>query len=96
MTEAPHCQTCICGKRAPVQGSYAGETHRRKPGEPGHGDGTISWAEHMLAYASYANECGRSQSAETLAQRGGFGWFELVRYLGRDPQTWEPLRGPRL
>lgn len=87
-----HCETCVCGRRAPVQGCYPGERKQRKPGEPGYGDGTISWAEHLAAYASYALVNGRSQSAETLAERGGFGWFELVEYLGREPETWAPRR----
>lgn len=30
--------------------------------------------------------CG--QSAERLAERGGFGWFELVEFLGHEPRTW--------
>jgi hypothetical protein len=81
-TATSHCLTCICGKRAPVQGCYAG----------GYGAGTISWEEYLLAYASYANLYGRSQSAERLAERGGLGWFELVTLLGRDPTTWKPAR----
>lgn len=89
MTE-PHCRTCTCGWRAPVQGYYPGERHQRKPGEPGYGDGSISWEEYLLAHAAYARTSW--QSAEQLAQRGGFGWFELVEYLGREPTTWRPGR----
>ena len=90
MTEERHCPTCICGRRAPVQGCYPGERKQRKQGEPGYGDGTISWEEHLLAYGAYAVRNGRSQSAERLAERGGFGWFELVEYLGREPASWAP------
>lgn len=80
------CPTCICGKRAPVQGDRCGIPQ----GHPGHGPGTISWAEHELAWSSYAARHGRDQSAARIAERGGFGYQELQTHLGRDPQTWVP------
>ena len=74
-------------RRAPVQGS------RRIPrGQPGHLPGTISWAEHVEAWEDYAKRCGRDQSAERIAERGGFGHSELVNHLGHLPTTWEPIR----
>ncbi len=82
-----HCETCICGRRAPVQGN------RHLPaGQPGHGPGTVAWAEHLLAWGGYASQYGRGQSAETMAHRGGFSFGELTEYLGRPPSTWEPGR----
>jgi len=75
-----HCDTCICGRRAPVQ-----EDDDRGPG-------TITWKEHLLAYSGYAARYGTAQSAERLAQRGGFGYGELKLFLGREPTTWEPRR----
>lgn len=83
------CPTCICGRRAPVQGSD-GAIPR---GQPGHGPGTIAWTEHELAWSAYAQKYGRDQSAEVIAQRGGFGYRELQIFLGRDPETWAPVRG---
>jgi len=84
-----HCETCICGKRAPVQGTSC-YLERGDPKE--RGPGTITWAEHLLAYATYANRYGTGQSAERLAERGGFGFWELADLLGREPTTWEPRR----
>jgi len=86
MREHENCPSCICGKRAPVQGG----DHGIPNGAPGYGAGTISWAEHELAYATYARDHGRDQSAQRIADRGGFGYAELVEYLGRPPETWAP------
>lgn len=81
----PHCSTCICGRRAPVQRSpWDRENHR-----PGRGPGTISWAEHCLAWSGYASQY-PGQSAERMAQRGGFSYEELITFLGHEPKTWEP------
>lgn len=75
-----HCPTCTCGRRAPVQGS-------REHNKP---DGSISWEEHLLAYEVYAARYGSSQSAERIAERGGFSWSELLLFLGCEPKTWKP------
>jgi hypothetical protein len=69
-------------RRAPVQGDYR-RVGTRVPG-------TIAWAEHLEAFESYAARYGRSQSAERIAERGGFGYLELVDFLGHEPKTWEP------
>lgn len=82
MSEETHCPTCTCGRRAPVQGDPRGTG--------GRGRGTIAWSEHMLAWGGYAQRHGRDQSAEQLAERGGFSHGELVHYLGRQPETWRP------
>lgn len=79
-----HCPTCICGRRAPVQGEIGRHAKR--------GPGTITWDEHLRAWSVYA-ACGHGdQSAERIAERGGFGYDELTRLLGREPQTWEASR----
>lgn len=48
-------------QRAPVQGFSAG----------------IPWSLHLRAWDAYAKKYGRSQTAERLAERGGFGTCEL-------------------
>jgi hypothetical protein len=78
-----HCPTCICGRRAPVQADRAANR----------GPGTITWAEHLTAWSAYAARYGDGQSAERLAERGGFGWGELVVLLKHEPATWRPRGG---
>lgn len=79
-----HCATCICGRRAPVQASPAYE------GKPAKGAGTIAWEEHLLAWTDYARRYGNGQTAERMAQRGGFSYWEVADHLGHDPTTWKP------
>lgn len=74
-----HCDTCICGKRAPVQS----DSDYKKSA------GSITWEEHLLAWTSYASRYS-GQSAERMAERGGFSYGELLMYLGREPTTWQP------
>ncbi len=76
-----HCPTCICGRRAPVQGQRS-TTRGDKP------HGTVSWAEYEKAYADYAARFGTSQSAERLVERGGLGYWEMTDHLGHEPRTW--------
>ena len=79
-----HAELAAGAKRAPVQGD------RLIPkGQPGHDAGSISWAEHMLAWQDYARRYGQGQSAERLAERGGFGYAELCSHLRRAPATWK-------
>jgi hypothetical protein len=75
-----HCETCICGRRAPVQRS----AERRK------GPGSIAWSEHLAAWSVYDARWRSGQSAERIAERGGFGWTELITFLGHEPKTWQP------
>lgn len=51
--------------------------------------GTITWGEHERAWQVYERKYGPGQSAERIVERGGFGYQELVEFLGRDPETWE-------
>lgn len=53
-------------KVAPVQGDYRGRP-----------DGTVPWSVHLQAFEVYSNLLGKSQSAERIAERGGFGYREL-------------------
>ena len=72
---------------APVQGDP-----RIPKGMPGRDPDTITWQEHCLAWEDYARRYGRGQSAERIAERGGFGYRELVDHLGHAPTSWEPCR----
>ncbi len=75
-------------KRAPVQGENTHHPNgQRKLGKL-RGLGTIAWSEHLEAFKSYASEYGDGQSAERIAERGGFSYDELALYLGREPSTW--------
>ena len=69
-------------RRAPVQGDYNRATRRYERA------GSIAWAEHVEAWEDYARRYGRDQSAERIAERGGFGYQELVDHLKRAPTTW--------
>lgn len=84
MADEKHCPTCICGQRAPVL------ANRAFRGRVAHGPGTVAWSEHLLAWSGYVATYGSGQSAERVAQRGGFDWVELTEFLGHEPTTWEP------
>lgn len=70
------------------------ELERRAPvnGEP---FGTISWAEHVEASAAYRDRFRNEQTAERIAERGGYGWQELQDFLGHKPKTWLPPVQPQ-
>lgn len=53
---------------------------RRAPVQRYHGK-TIPWRVHGLAWEAYAKKYGRAQSAERLAERGGFGIGEMDEHL---------------
>lgn len=52
--------------------------------------GLIEWEEHERAWEAYAKKYGTQQSAERIAERGGFGYNELKYLLGHAPETWRP------
>lgn len=79
MTE-PHCPTCVCGRRAPVQGESRRDGRGLKPA------GTVAWWEHEKAWEPYGARY--SQSAERIAERSGFGYWEMTDLLGHEPTTW--------
>jgi len=45
---------------------------------------TIPWWLAEIAYEYYSRLYGNQQSLERLAERGGFGRLELVRFIRRD------------
>lgn len=71
-------------RRAPVQGDYNRATRSYERA------GSIAWSEHLKAWEGYARRFGRDQSADRIAERGGFSFAEVVEYLGREPTTWGP------
>jgi hypothetical protein len=75
-----HCPTCICGRRAPVQRSE----------RCGKGPGTISWTEHLMVWGRYDLKYSSGQTADRIAERGGFSYGEIVELTGKEPTTWEP------
>ena len=50
----------------------------------------MGWSEHLEAWTVY-NRRHRGQSAERIAERGGFSYWEIAELLGREPNTWEPI-----
>lgn len=79
-------------RRAPVQGDTGWELCKAPECWEGRfrqamPPGTISWEEHMEAWRGYADRY-PGQSAERMAERGGFGHWELRKFLGREPTTF--------
>lgn len=77
----------VSDRRAPCQ-----ESNKRNPDRKSYPlvpAGTIEWWEHELAWKVYSRKYGASQSAERIAERGGFGWEELITFLGHEPETWK-------
>ena len=69
------------------------ESSKRAPVQAGAGKrpaGSISWEEHVAAWTAYRKRFANDQSAERIAQRGGFGYDRLVALLGGEPATWSP------
>lgn len=67
--------------RAPVQPVYVRDPAKRRPW------GSITREEHETIHKAYT-ALGFSQSAERIAQRGGFGYDEIVFLTGHPPKTW--------
>jgi len=55
-----------------------------------HPAGTVAWYEHETAWIAYNKKYRGNQSAERIAERGGFGYIELTDFLGYEPKTWLP------
>lgn len=76
--------------RAPMQGDGLWQL---RPGDPrragAHPPGTIAWSEHLEVWARYDEKWRCGQSAERIAERGGFGFVEASELLGHEPTTWE-------
>lgn len=70
-------------RRAPVQ-------RERATNRPA---GTVPWDVHERAWARYAELGHGAQSAERIAERGGFGYGEMACLLaGHDPHSSDPHR----
>jgi hypothetical protein len=82
---------------APVQGEDRNEDGSAPSPRPRDGwvvkPGRISWSEHLEAFEAYAEQHGREQGPERMAERGGFSYYELLMFLGHQPKTWEPRKG---
>lgn len=79
--------------RAPVQGTgpyWTPPDNWMRKKIPTKEPGTIEWSEHLEVWEKYAEQHGRSQSAERIAERWGFGFFEAETLLGRPLKTWKP------
>lgn len=86
-------------RRAPVQGDE---------GRGGRPAGSVPWSVHLKAWDGYAAAGHGDQSAERIAERGGFGYREMQLALaGRYREWaskeelppvpgWEPKRGHKL
>lgn len=75
-------------RRARVQAHAAPRSDpRHKP------PGSIAWWEHERAWEGYRRVFPGSaavQDAQRIQERGGFGYYELVEFLGHEPTTWVP------
>lgn len=69
--------------RAPIQGEYDPDERKHYP------RGSISWEEHLEVWQAYDRKWRCGQSAERIAQRGGFGYREATELLGRPLATFE-------
>ena len=71
-------------------------TERRAPvqAEKGKPQGTIAWSEHVEIWTKYAAKYGNDQTAERIAERHGFGYYEIARITGSEPKTWKPWNAP--
>lgn len=77
------CTLIPDGRLAHVQGD-----HRIPRGQPGNASGLIAWWEHESAWTAYSMRDGKTQSAERIHDRAGFGYRELAELLGHEPLTW--------
>lgn len=77
-------------ERAPVRNESRDRRGALYPEGQQRRSGTISWEEHLRAYAIHAKHHGAKVSAERIADAGGFGYHEITDLLGHEPQTWEP------
>jgi hypothetical protein len=55
-----------------------------------HLPGTVTWSEHLEIWQLYAAKFGTDQSAERMAERGGFAFLEATELLGHAPRSWTP------
>jgi hypothetical protein len=83
-------------RRAPVQGNGLYHLRDGDPRKEGsHPPGTIAWWEHLKAWEDYHRRY-PGQSAEKIAERCGFCYWELCDHLGHEPETWEPVKATKI
>lgn len=51
--------------------------------------GTIDWEEHLKAWKRYDTIYHNGQSADTIANRGGWHIDDLIEYLGHHPKSFQ-------
>jgi uncharacterized protein YegP (UPF0339 family) len=66
---------------------------KRAPVQPG---GSISWAEHEVAWTIYARENGTALSADDIAERGGFTVGQITQWLNHEPRSWRATPAERV
>lgn len=78
-------------RRTRVQGdgAYWLSRDRWTPGET-QVPGSITWAEHLEVWVLYDAKHHARQSAERIAERGGFSYWECADLLGHELRTWLP------
>jgi hypothetical protein len=76
-------------KRAPVQGDGAYWISRSRWNNCTQVPGTIDWEEHVEVWKIYTKKY-PGQSAERIAERCGFSYFEARDLLGHELRTWKP------
>jgi hypothetical protein len=88
-TDQAECVRLV--RRTTMQGDGAYYTLPSHPAHAGsHPPGTIDWSEHLEIWQAYDKRYHCRQSAEIIAERGGFGFAEATDLLGHEPMTWEP------
>lgn len=87
--------TCTLIAKAVRRAGYEkhGPAERRVPVQRGaeKPSGSIEWSEHVEAWGAYGKKY-PGQSAERIAERGGFSYGELLAFLGHEPVSWMPGR----
>jgi hypothetical protein len=52
-------------------------------------DGFVSWEEHYMAWAKWAQRHPEPATAEVIEREGGFNYRQMAELLGHNPVTWE-------
>lgn len=74
--------------RVPVQGETTNDPRGYRP------RGSVEWWEHVEAWNEYHRHHSE-QSALRIAERGGFGYWEMFSLLQREPVSWRAGEVPR-
>lgn len=83
-TQLPaRCPTCQEERRAPTLRGFYGRHSDPAKDLPGGREGWVPWAIHIDAWKGYAEAGHGDQSAERVAERGGFGYREIQCAIAR-------------